>query len=147
MTDSVDMTNELGARRPAYSPQPPASGSGWSFRRERNRKDLLAALGFLLPNLLGFLLFTTVPVLVSLGASFTNWDIRPGVDLRFVGLANFREMFAEPDFWKYLYNTVYMMAGIPVAIAGSLVLALVLNQRLRGVVVYRTMFYLSLIHI
>jgi multiple sugar transport system permease protein len=123
----------------------PAPLSGWSIRRERNRKDLFSALGFLAPNLLGFLLFTTLPVLVSLGGSFTNWDIRPGVPLHYVGLDNFREMFAEPDFWKFLYNTVYMMAGIPFAIAGSLVLALVLNQKMRGVVAFRTMFYIPTI--
>jgi multiple sugar transport system permease protein len=128
----------------AVGPRPSAT-TGWSLRRERNRKDLLWALGFLLPNFLGFMVFTTLPVLVSLGASFTNWDIRPGVPLRFVGLANFHEMISEPDFWYFLYNTVYLMAGIPFSIAGSLLLALVLNQRLRGVVIYRTMFYIPTI--
>jgi multiple sugar transport system permease protein len=117
----------------------------WSLRRERDRNDLLAALGFLLPNFLGFLLFTTVPVLFSLVMSFTNWDIRPRVPLRWVGLENFVELFHDPKFWQFLYNTVYLMAGIPVAIAGSLVLALVLSQKLRGLVAYRTMFYIPTI--
>jgi multiple sugar transport system permease protein len=117
----------------------------WSMRRERDRKDLLAALGFLLPNFLGFLLFTTVPVLFSLVMSFTNWDIRPRVPLRWIGLENFVELFNDPKFWQFLYNTVYLMAGIPVAIAGSLVLALVLSQKLRGLVAYRTMFYIPTI--
>jgi multiple sugar transport system permease protein len=117
----------------------------WSLRRERDRKDLLAALGFLLPNFAGFLLFTAVPVLFSLVMSFTNWDIRPRVPLRWVALENFVELFQDPKFWKFLYNTVYLMAGIPVAIAGSLVLALILSQRLRGVVAYRTMFYVPTI--
>ena len=83
--------------------------------------------------------------LASLAMSVSNWDLRPAVPLRFVGLENFREMLGDPDFWSFLYNTVYMMAGIPVSIAGSLLLALVLNQRLRGVVVYRTMFYIPTI--
>lgn len=117
----------------------------WSWKRERNRKDLLAAMGFLLPNLVGFLLFTLVPVGVSLVMSLTNWDIRPGVDLHYVGLENFREMLNEPEFYRFLYNTLFLMLGIPVSIALSLLLALVLNQRLRGVVAYRTMFYIPTI--
>lgn len=118
---------------------------GWSFQRARNRKDLFSALGFLLPNFLGFLLFTTFPVFVSLLASFTNWDIRPGVPLRWVGLLNFRDMFSDPDFYQYLWNTIYLMIGIPFSIAGSLMLALILNQKLRGIVAYRTMFYIPTI--
>jgi multiple sugar transport system permease protein len=62
-----------------------------------------------------------------------------------VGLANFREMFGEAEFFKYLYNTVFMMLGIPISIAGSLMLALILNQKLRGIVVFRTMFYIPTI--
>lgn len=118
---------------------------GWSWRREKDRKELLAALGFLLPNFAGFLVFTAVPVLFSLVMSLTNWDIRPRVPLRWVGLENFGELLHDPKFWKFLYNTVYLMAGIPLAIAGSLVLALILSQKLRGVVVYRTMFYIPTI--
>jgi multiple sugar transport system permease protein len=117
----------------------------WSLRRERNRKDFMAAMGFLLPNFAGFLLFTAVPVLFSLAMSFTNWDIRPRIPLRWVGLENFTELFHDPKFWKFLYNTVYLMAGIPVAIAGSLILALILSQKLRGIVAYRTMFYIPTI--
>lgn len=118
---------------------------GWSWGRERNRKDMFSAMRFLAPNLIGFLLFTTLPVIVSLGASFTNWDIRPGVPLKFVGTGNFQEMLGEADFYKFLYNTVFMMLGIPISIAGSLILALILNQRLRGIVVFRTMFYIPTI--
>jgi multiple sugar transport system permease protein len=116
--------------------------TAWSWQRERNRKDLLAALGFLLPNFLGFLVFTTVPFFFSLAMSFTNWDIRPRVPLRWVGLENFAELARDPKFWQFFYNTVYLMAGIPVSIAGSLILALILNQKLRGIVFYRTMFYI-----
>ncbi|HEY3413668.1 MAG TPA: sugar ABC transporter permease [Armatimonadota bacterium] len=119
--------------------------AGWSIKRERNRGDLLSALKFLSPNLVGFLVFTTLPVILSLGASFTNWDIRPGVPLHYVGLANFKEMIGEDDFYRFLYNTVFLMLGIPISIAGSLVLALILNQRLRGIVAFRTMFYIPTI--
>ena len=111
-------------------------------RQDRNRKRLGIALLFLAPNLGGFLIFTLGPVITSLAASFTNWDLqRPG-QTHWIGLENFRELFADPQFWLYLCNTIYLMIGIPFSIAASLGLALLLNQKLRGIVVYRTLLYL-----
>jgi multiple sugar transport system permease protein len=109
--------------------------------RRRKRNDLVAALLFLLPNLIGFLVFTTGPVLFSLVASFTDWNLTKP-DWKFTGLENYAEMLGEPNFWVYLVNTVYFMLGMPVAIFGSLALALLLNQRFRGLVAYRTLLYL-----
>jgi len=57
-------------------------------------------------------------------------------------LQNFSEMFHDPQFWVYFVNTAYFMIGIPVAIAGSLFLAILLSQKLRGLTIYRTLFYL-----
>jgi ABC-type sugar transport system permease subunit len=101
-----------------------------------------AAMFFLLPNLLGFLTFTLGPVLFSLVASFTNWDLlRPG-QFDFIGLENFRELLTDGRAWAFFINTLYLMLGLPFAVAGSLVLAILLNQRMRGIIAYRTMFYL-----
>jgi multiple sugar transport system permease protein len=106
------------------------------------RGDFWMALAFLLPNLLGFLMFTVIPVLFSLVVSFSNWRLQRTIPFQWTGLANFSEMFHEPQFWLYTINTLYLMLGIPISIAGSLALALLLNQKLRGMVVYRTLFYL-----
>ncbi|NCO39684.1 MAG: hypothetical protein COZ06_10875 [Armatimonadetes bacterium CG_4_10_14_3_um_filter_66_18] len=97
----------------------------------RNRRNTAAALGFLLPNFLGFLLFTTFPVLFSLVMSFTNWSPKPTVDLRFVGLDNFVQLVHDRYFWFYFYNTAYFMLGIPLSIAGSLFLAVILSKPIR----------------
>jgi len=91
---------------------------------------MLAALCFLAPNLLGFLVFTAFPVVFSLGMSFTNWSLKPTVVTRFVGLRNYVDLFSDRHFWFYLYNTVYFMLGIPIGIAGSLLLAIFLSQPL-----------------
>jgi multiple sugar transport system permease protein len=96
----------------------------------------------LLPNLLGFLLFTAGPVLFSFGASFTNWDLTQVEPLRFIGFENFANMFSDNQFWLYLVNTFYFLIGLPLAIAGSLAAAILLNQKIRGQVVYRTLLYL-----
>ena len=110
--------------------------------RANSRRDLASALGFLLPNFLGFLAFTAGPVLFSLVVSFTNWNLQRTVPFQFTGLANFVDLAHDTQFWLYFVNTGYMMLGMPIAIGGSLFLAILLSQKLRGIVVYRTLFYL-----
>ena len=109
--------------------------------RHGNR-DFLPALGFLLPNFLGFLVFTAGPVVFALVISFSNWNLQRTIPFRWVWFENFVELAGDPQFWLYFLNTAYLMLGMPVAIAGSLFLAILLSQRLRGIVVYRTLFYL-----
>ena len=114
------------------------------FAGPRERRQFRAAILFIMPNLVGFLIFTAFPVVFSLGVSFTDWPIleRPV----FVGLKNFRELlFDDPYFYKYLWNTLVLMAGMPAAIAGSLCLALVLSKKLKGQTIFRTLFYLPTI--
>jgi multiple sugar transport system permease protein len=111
----------------------------------RRSNNWPAALLFLLPNFLGFLVFMALPVVFSLVMAFTNWQMTERAPLEFVGLANFRDLLADKRFWGFFYNTGYLMLGIPVSIAGSLLLAIVLSQRLRGVVLFRTLFYLPTI--
>lgn len=106
------------------------------------RRDLKTAIFFLLPNFTGFLVFTAGPVLFSLIVSFSNWNLQRTIPFRWNMLENFTEMFHDPQFWVYLVNTGYFMLGMPIAIAGSLCLAIMLNQKLKGITLYRTLFYL-----
>lgn len=108
----------------------------------RSKSDLWPALGFLAPNLLGFLLFLAGPMLFSLGAAFTNWNLDHSAPFAFTGTDNFVRLFHDGEFWRYLVTTGYLMIGLPIAIAGSLVLAILLNQNVRGMTAYRTFFYL-----
>lgn len=107
----------------------------------RNRSALIA-LAFLLPNFLGFVVFTTFPVLFSLIVSFSNLNLQHTVPFQWIGLGNFVEIVRDNEFWVYFVNTVYFMLGLPIAVGGSLFLAILLNQRLRGILAYRTLFYL-----
>lgn len=100
-------------------------------------RRLTAGVGFLLPSLLGFLAFTAVPLAASFAIAFTDWDtLRHNMfhhePLRFVGLDNFIWLFNQPDFWRYLGNTFYLMLGLPFAIVGSLVAALLLTRVGKG---------------
>ena len=115
------------------------------------RREALAAYGFLAPNFLGFLAFTSIPVIVSLVMSFTQLNIFKSPT--WVWVDNFRALLwfhresgrlvsNDPFFWQYVYNTVYLMIGIPIGMAGSLLVALMMNQKLKGIVVFRTLFFL-----
>ncbi len=104
--------------------------------------DLLAALGFLMPNFIGFAVFTAVPIVFSLVISFSNWNLQKTEPFAWIGMDNFTELWMDDKFWLYLVNTGYLMIGMPLAIGGALFLAILLSQKLRGMVVYRTLFYL-----
>ena len=109
-----------------------------------------AALLFLLPNLTGFVLFTAWPVAAALILSFTSWDlITPP---HWIGFGNFVDLLGfhhgaagwtanDSRFWQYLGNTLFMMLALPLNMAGSLILALLLNRKLRGTYLYRLVFF------
>lgn len=103
--------------------------------KPKDRRALITGLSFLAPNILGFLAFTLVPLGFSLALAFTNWDLRyhnmfkHGV-MRFVGFENFARLFHEPNFYKFLGNTLFLMMGIPVSIGASLIAALLLSNDL-----------------
>jgi len=109
---------------------------------KRKWADFLVAMLFLLPNISGFLVFTAGPVLFSLVMSFSNWNLQQTVDFRWVGFENFVELYHTEEFWLYFLNTIYLMLAMPISIAGSLVLAMLLSQKIRGTVIYRTLYYL-----
>src|SRR5665213_4109212 len=101
-----------------------------------SRKRCLVGIAFLLPNFIGFCAFTLVPLVLSFGMAFTDWDfLRHNVfrhdPLHFLGLENFTRLFRDPQFWRYLANTFFLMIGLPFAIAGSLAAALLLSRTSR----------------
>lgn len=128
---------------------------GTSQKIKGSTREALWGLLFLLPNLCGFLLFTSLPVLAALLLAFCEWDIL--TPPKWVGLRNFQELLLthvgedgkryanDPLFWKYLYNTVFLMMAIPVNMLGSLLLATLMVKKIRGVVVFRTIFFLPTI--
>jgi len=104
------------------------------------RREVVAGYAFLLPNFLGFLAFVSLPVLFSLTLSFFEWDILTAP--HFAGLRNYGKLLADAKFWYYLYNTVVLMLAIPLQMAASLGLAILLDKKLRGVVFFRTIYFL-----
>lgn len=101
----------------------------------KKARQIGTGLAFLVPNITGFLAFTLFPLVFSLILAFTNWDLRyhnqfQSEPIHFIGVDNFIRLFRDDRFWRFLGNTLFLMMGIPVAMAGSLVAALLLNRKL-----------------
>ncbi len=96
---------------------------------------------FLLPWLVGFFIFLTAPILASLYLSFSEYDI-----LRsplWIGLDNYTYLFSDPVFWKSLKVTfIFAFITLPLSIIFGITFAVLLNQKISGLSIYRTCFYL-----
>ncbi|MFL6111402.1 MAG: carbohydrate ABC transporter permease [Catenulispora sp.] len=104
--------------------------------RARRRRDTLIGWSFILPNFLGFVAITLVPVLAVFALAFTNWDSYNTPD--WVGLKNFRRLLHDESTRIALRNTVYYAVGhVPLTLAASLGLALLLNRKIRGAAFFR----------
>ncbi|HQY89629.1 MAG TPA: hypothetical protein PK402_13330, partial [Tepidisphaeraceae bacterium] len=126
--------------------------------RSREAKRIGVGLAFLAPNILGFLAFTLIPLLIAIVMAFTNWDLKlhnkqldqqriaHGLDptpIKFLGFDNFTRLLGEPDFYRFLGNTLFFMMGMPLSIAASLGVAMLLSRDLRGPKSVWTMLMLS----
>ena len=108
-----------------------------------SRRQFQMGLLFLAPNILGFLGFTLFPLLASFGMAFTDWDVQRhnlfrDDPVRWVGLDNFSLLFTHPDFYHFLGNTFFLMMGLPAAVGGSLVAALLLTRAGKSQLAMRT---------
>ena len=110
-------------------------------------EETLVAYLFLLPSLVVFAAFVFFPLVFSIYTSFTRWNLpyQPS----FIGLENFRYIFTDtigaPEFLGSIRNSFYYAVGVPLNIMISLCIALLLNQRLRGVSIFRTAYFLPTI--
>lgn len=126
------MTTAVAPKATSAPAPPPA--------RRRSKLKLRNALigwSFILPNFLGFGVLTLVPVLTLFYMSFTNWNVFGKAD--WVGIANFQRLIGDGSFRTAVVNTLYYSAlHIPLTLVVSLGLALLLNNKLRGVRFFRT---------
>lgn len=135
-----------GRRRPA-----PARPGRW--------RDHLGAYAFLLPNFLGFAIFTALPILAALALSFCRWRaIESWEGIHWAGLANYSDILAfhrdtatgrlaanDGQFWYFMANTGYLLVGVPVGMVLSFVTALLMNEKLRGMVAFRAIYFIPTI--
>ena len=121
----------IAARRGGFSPL--------------RRQETITGYLFLLPNILGFLVFSSIPVLATFSISLLDWDLIRAP--RFVGLDNYVKLLTDDVlFRKVLLNTAYYVAGtVPAGVILSLLLALAMNANVRGIAVFRAIFFIPVI--
>ncbi|KAB8127053.1 sugar ABC transporter permease [Gracilibacillus oryzae] len=116
-----------------------------ALARDTNKKLLkgssLTGWLFASPWVIGLLLFYAFPLFSSIYFSFTTYSIlQPG---EFVGLQNYRQLFSDELFWKSIYNTIYFAVFfVPLSIIIGVALAMMLNMKVKGMAIYRTIFFL-----
>lgn len=119
----------------------PAQPSRWA--RFFSNEHVVGYL-FVAPLILGLLIFTYGPVLAAFFLSFTKGDYISTP--KWIGLGNYQALLKEDLFWKSMQNTLYYVVGVvPAGLLLSLLLALAMNQKLRGIVFFRSIFFLPTI--
>lgn len=113
-------------------------------RTKRRLLDQAWAYLFIGPQLLGLLLFIVGPVLFSFAISFMKWDL--GSKPEWIGLDNYSKQLSDPTFWKVLNNTtLFAILNIPLTVIGALILAMMLNQNIRGKVLFRAAYFIPVV--
>lgn len=113
---------------------------------------LLAASPFLLPSLIGLIIFSLLPLIISALISLTDWN---GLDEltapvffaeHFIGFENFKNILTTPEFWNVLWNTLrYIIMYIPLMLAASIAVATLLSRQRRGVTAFRIIYYIPVL--
>ena len=113
---------------------------------------LLAASPFLLPSLIGLIIFSLLPLIISALISLTDWNgldelTAPGFFAEhFIGLENFKNILTTPEFWNVLWNTLrYIIMYIPLMLAASIAVATLLSRQRRGVTAFRIIYYIPVL--
>lgn len=111
------------------------------------RKEFLVGMGFILPSLIGFMIFTLIPVIISLFLSFTNWNFMEGWGaIEFNGLTNYIRLFSDEWFLNsYKNNIIFTAVTVPVLISLGLVMANIINKYIFGGAAVRTMIFIPYI--
>ena len=120
-----------------------AKSRGSRFRRlgRTERRNLRWGLTFISPWLIGFLVFGVLPIIYTFYLSLTRYSgLRDPI---LIGAQNYSRLVADPLFWKSAYNTLYYtLLAVPVGVVVAMLLAIAMNQKLREVTLYRSIFYL-----
>ena len=106
----------------------------------KEKKRTLVAYSFILPNFIGFCVFTLIPIVFAFSLAFLKWDGSNPIE--FAGIANFKRLLDDTFFKAALKNTIlYCLGTVPLTMVASLALAVVLNQKVIGRGIFRTLSF------
>ncbi len=121
------------------------SGPRW-WQRFWGRSNERVGYLFILPSLLHLVVFLLIPLLFSFYLSFTDWRGTNFYSAPFIGTANYEFMIGDRRWWNAMGNSAYYtLLAVPLGMIISLAIALVMNQALRGVNIFRTLFFMPVI--
>jgi len=117
----------------------------WKYRhiavRGETRRALWAGIIFISPWVTGFVVLLLIPTVASIALSFTEYDVLHPA--QFVGVKNYIDlMLHDPLFWKSLWNTSFMLLEVPLSLLIGLFIAILLNTKVKGIALFRALFYL-----
>lgn len=123
----------------------PGAGVIAGKRRKLSKKmrSSLMAYAFMAPALILLVLFVFYPIVYSIPLAFTDYSAIG--DTSFVGLDNFKRAFADSEFWTAMKNSALFVACVPVLQILSILLAVVVNTKLRGITFFRVLFYIPVV--
>lgn len=108
------------------------------------QKEALLGYAYISPWLIGFIVFTVGPLIASLYLGFTQYNLL--TPAKFVGFQNYVQVFHDHSFWQSLYVTFYYaIFSVPLDLLVALLLAVMLNQKVKFMRWFRTVFYLPAI--
>ncbi len=112
--------------------------SGSKLSREFKRD--LVSYSFIAPNFIGFAVFTLIPIVFAFALAFLKWDGSNAI--QFMGLSNFKRLGSDIFFKAALKNTIiYCIGTVPLTMIASLALAVILNQKVKGRAIFRTLSF------
>lgn len=121
------------------------------MKRNKRSKAFVQAVPFILPSFVGMIIFSLLPILISIVISMTDWN---GLDAlnsqtlseHFIGLGNYAAILGTSEFWSVLGHTLYyIVLYIPLVFVAALGVAVILNKNMKGITVYRVMYYIPVL--
>lgn len=111
------------------------------LHKKRMQKDNLTAYAFLSPWIIGFILFSGVPILISFGLSLTDWSMMEVP--KFIGFNNYTKMFSSQPFWGSLWITlIFTAVSVFITVIWSFILAMFLNLKLKCIGLYQFIYFI-----
>lgn len=110
---------------------------------KRKLKNTLVAYAFMAPALIILVLFVFYPIVYSLPLGFYNYSVVG--ETKFIGLDNFKRLFADSDFWIAFKNSCLFIIVVPILQLLSILIALMMNRKLKGTTLFRVLYYIPVV--
>lgn len=121
------------------------------MNKKRRKRALGQSIPFMAPSLIGLVVFSFLPIIISILISLTNWNGLDKLNMQtlsecFVGIENYRTILGGSEFWKVLGHTLYyIVLYIPLVLVTSLLIATILNQNMKGILLFRVLYYIPVL--